>query len=224
MIGIASSRLWHSSAFDEIEKRTGEPVMRITQEQDLQPSKLAKNKIRKIFFLHWSSIIPPEIYEEFECIIFHMTALPYGRGGSPLQNLILNGHKETLLTAFRCVRELDAGPIYLQRPLELDGPAWQIFERARNLMVDMVEAICRDNPNPIPQSGTAVVFKRRKPEDSNLHLVDNTDQAYDMIRMLDAKGYPHAFLESGGLRFEFTDVTHEKTGLRATVTITKKST
>ena len=44
-----------------------------------------------------------------------MTDLPYGRGGSPLQNLIINGHKETMMSALRCVQELDAGPIYLKK-------------------------------------------------------------------------------------------------------------
>ena len=29
-----------------------------------------------------------EIHENYKCIIFHMTDLPFGRGGSPLQNLI----------------------------------------------------------------------------------------------------------------------------------------
>jgi len=37
-----------------------------------------------------------------------MTDVPYGRGGSPLQNLIVRGHTETKLTALRCVRDLDA--------------------------------------------------------------------------------------------------------------------
>ena len=46
-----------------------------------------------------------------------MTDLPYGRGGSPLQNLIVRGHKHTMISAIKCVKELDAGPIYLKKPL-----------------------------------------------------------------------------------------------------------
>ena len=49
---------------------------------------LREKKIKKIFIPHWSFIIPKEIYQNFECILFHMTDLPFGRGGSPLQNLI----------------------------------------------------------------------------------------------------------------------------------------
>ena len=42
-----------------------------------------------------------------------MTDLPFGRGGSPLQNLIVRGYKETMLSAIKCVGEVDAGPIYI---------------------------------------------------------------------------------------------------------------
>ncbi len=31
---------------------------------------------------------------KFECVCFHMTDVPYGRGGSPLQNLIIREPQE----------------------------------------------------------------------------------------------------------------------------------
>ena len=34
--------------------------------------------------------VPEEIYNNFECVIFHMTDVPFA-GGSPLQNLITRG-------------------------------------------------------------------------------------------------------------------------------------
>ena len=56
-----------------------------------------------------------------------MTDLPYGRGGSPLQNLIIRGHKKTKISALRMVNELDAGPIYFKRSLSLNGNAQKIY-------------------------------------------------------------------------------------------------
>ena len=38
-----------------------------------------------IFLPHWSAFIPSVIYDKYETIVFHMTDLPYGRGGSPLR-------------------------------------------------------------------------------------------------------------------------------------------
>ena len=45
--------------------------------------------------------------------------------------------------------------------------------------------------------------------------------AYDHIRMLDAEGYPYAFLETPTLRFEFTDAQLCEDGLDARVRITE---
>jgi methionyl-tRNA formyltransferase len=67
---------------------------------------------RYVFFAHWSWKIPRAVYEAHECVIFHMTDVPFGRGGSPLQNLISRGIYETKLSALRCVEEMDAGPVY----------------------------------------------------------------------------------------------------------------
>lgn len=222
MIGIASSRRWHQAAFDEIEKRIGKPILRITNTAELNTAHLREHDIEKIFFLHWSSIIPAEIHRSFECIIFHMTALPYGRGGSPLQNLIVRGHKRTAVTAFRCDDGIDSGPIYLQYPLDLDGPARRIFERATEVMLGLVEVIVREKPVSVPQQGTPEVFIRRRPEESNLELATDADRAYDLIRMMDAEGYPHAFLETATLRLEFTDAVRDGDECRATVTVKKK--
>ena len=99
--------------------------------------------------------MPADIVERFECVCFHITDVPYGRGGSPLQNLILRGHKSTMLTALRMVEELDAGPVYLKRPMALDGRAEEIFERAADTVYDLIADIVTREPNPTPQFGRA---------------------------------------------------------------------
>ena len=53
-----------------------------------------------IFFPHWSWIIPEDVFSSFKCVVFHMTDLPYGRGGSPLQNLIVRKIYETKIFRF----------------------------------------------------------------------------------------------------------------------------
>jgi methionyl-tRNA formyltransferase len=50
---------------------------------------------RYLFFLHWSWKVQDEIVDNYECVYFHMTDVPYGRGGGPLQNLIMRGHQWT---------------------------------------------------------------------------------------------------------------------------------
>lgn len=47
----------------------------------------------------------------------------------------------------------------------------------------------------MPQEGDPVVFKRRKPEQSDMSGLEKLEEIFDYIRMLDADGYPHAYIE-----------------------------
>ncbi|MBU2177404.1 MAG: methionyl-tRNA formyltransferase [Gammaproteobacteria bacterium] len=159
---------------------------------------------RYIFFIHWSERVPSDIVRTCECVNFHMTALPYGRGGSPLQHLILSGHRYTLLTAHRMVEDLDTGPIYCQHSLTLEGRAEEIYRRAMWVIAGQIRHIIADQPAPRPQEGTVVVWPRRTPQDSDIRTKPPGVCLYDFIRMLDAPGYPAAYVEQDGTRYEFT--------------------
>lgn len=216
---IACSKLWDSAIAEKLEKRLPQKFFLITKKEDLTLDKLSEINPTKIFFPHWSYILKPDIYETYECVMFHMTDLPYGRGGSPLQNLIVRGHKDTRISAFRCDGGIDTGPIYLKRPLNLDGTAQDIFERANAIMQDMIFDIITQNPTPQPQSGSAVEFKRRTPQDGDLKQVQDLNTFYDYIRMLDAENYPKAFLKLNNLVIEFESATLDKEELIAKVRI-----
>jgi len=221
---LATSRDWNESLAKQLEEKTGHFFHLITQSEELTSERLHAISPRYVFFPHWSHIIPSEIHEVFECVIFHMTDLPYGRGGSPLQNLIQRGHKETKISALRCVNELDAGPIYLKRPLSLEGSASEIFHRAANIIEVMIEEIVDQEPAPRPQKGQPTVFRRRTPEQSNLleaNLVTLRD-FFDFIRMLDAPTYPLAFIEHEGFLLEFSHAQSLNTAIEARVTIRRK--
>jgi methionyl-tRNA formyltransferase len=157
-----------------------------------------------VFFPHWSWKVPDEIIQEFNCVCFHETDLPYGRGGSPIQNLIARGKTVTKISALRMVQELDAGPIYLKRTLSLAGSAQEIFERVAEIVWDMIGEIISTRPVPVPQSGVATVFERRTPSQSQLPPAGSLSELYDHIRMLDAETYPHAFMDFGCWRIEFS--------------------
>ncbi len=175
---------------------------------------------RYIFFLHWSWKVPDEIVDRYECVCFHMTDVPFGRGGSPLQNLIVRGQRETMLTALRMSKEFDAGPVYMKEPLSLEGGAEEIYLRAGRLSAKMIEHMIQHEAKPVPQRGTPVVFKRRKPEESEVKSAGSLEELYDFIRMLDAEGYPRAFLNHGGFRYELSRAALYEGRIVADVTIT----
>lgn len=183
---------------------------------------LSENNPNYIFFPHWRWIVPPEVVNKYNCVCFHMTDLPFGRGGSPLQNLIIRGYKETVLTAVKMDEGLDTGPIYFKEPLNLDGTAQEIYIRATELIWPLIRKILDEKPIPEPQVGESVVFKRRLPVESELPDLDSLEKIYDFIRMLDAPGYPHAFLEIGMYKINFTKASLSNAELTAKVTIQLK--
>lgn len=201
---LASSRPWNRDMTDILGLRTGCDFVLISDPKELTAAKLALINPKLLFFPHWSHRIDSSIYEQFVCVIFHMTDLPFGRGGSPLQNLIAQGVYETKISALRCVEEMDAGPIYLKRPLSLYGSAEEIFLRASGVIEDMIVEMLEELHEPRPQEGVATVFKRRSPDEGNMATAESLEQAFDLIRMLDAEGYPNAFLNVGPFKIEFS--------------------
>ena len=200
---------------------SGLNIIRIYSPQDLTLENCEKLNPDYIFFPHWSWVIPKEIHSKFNCVIFHMTDLPYGRGGSPLQNLIVRGNKSTKITALKCVSELDAGPIYLKRPLSLVGTAEEILLRASDLIAEMIVELLQTQPVPVEQQGDVVEFNRRQPSDGNISELDSLMQIYDYIRMLDADGYPHAFIDTSHTHIEFMDAQLSDEFIEARVRIRK---
>lgn len=220
---ILSEKPWNRTLATSLEQKTGAAWLLIDRREDFTAERLRTVAVERIFVPHWSYIIPESIFESYETIVFHMTDLPFGRGGSPLQNLIVRGFKTTKISALRVVRELDAGDIYLKRELDLSGSAHQIFERANAIIEEMILEIVTGNLKPAPQTGEPTFFKRRRPEESEVCHLRELQQMYDYIRMLDAEGYPHAFLTTEHFKFEFTEATYnDDDSVTARVRITKK--
>lgn len=174
---------------------------------------------RYIFFPHWSWKVPEKIVERYECVCFHMTDVPYGRGGSPLQNLIMRGHLKTKLTALKMIDDIDAGPVYMKVDLSLAGSAQKIYERMADEVYEMIRHIINLEPEPEPQHGEVTGFDRRTPEQSVIPENATLASMYDHIRMLDADTYPHAFIEYGEFKFELTGAEIEDDTLKCNVRI-----
>lgn len=216
---VCTIKSWNIEAFGQMCPDFPGRWHLIQDKEALTPEGLEAIKPRYIFFPHWSWIVPDAILSNYECVCFHMTDVPYGRGGSPLQNLIARGHKETVLTALRMTEVLDAGPVYDKRPLSLAGTAESILKEAGIMSMEMARDIAEKEPDPIEQTGEVTVFKRRTPDMSELPHDTDLEKIYDHIRMLDAEGYPHAFIDHGKYRIEFTGARFEDGEVSANVKI-----
>lgn len=212
IILIATIKDWNINNFYEFKKKFEDKynLYLITNKDDLIYQNVKELNPKYIFFPHWSWLIPNEIYENYECILFHMTDLPYGRGGSPLQNLILNKIYTTKISAIKVTKELDEGDIYLKEDFDISkGSAKEIYENASNLIFKkLIPNIIKKNIVPKKQEGDIVLFKRRTPEQSNIKALNDIsiNNLYDFIRMLDAPSYPKAYLELDNLKIELSEV------------------
>lgn len=203
---VLTEKKWHKKLFYNLKKLfINDSWLLIDSKEKFTLTNLNEFNPSKIFIPHWSYIIPREIHESYECIVFHMTDLPFGRGGSPLQNLIIKGYKTTKISAIKVEQGLDTGDVYLKKTLGLEGTASEIFEKSTLIIEDMICDIIKDKIQPLPQVGEITEFKRRKPKDSNIIELSDLEKVYDYIRMLDCDGYPHAFVETPNLKIEFSN-------------------
>jgi methionyl-tRNA formyltransferase len=199
---VLGSKSWNRRVFEKRIRILPGVWHFISKPEEFDIEKIRSLSPSALFFLHWSWKVPADIVKEFDCICFHMTDLPYGRGGSPLQNLILRGHSETKLSALKMTEGFDEGPVYLKATISLDGTAEEILTRASFLSASMIETIIKEHPTPLPQVGEPVVFRRRKADESLIPRTESIEKLHDFIRMLDGEGYPPAFLVNDGYRYE----------------------
>lgn len=169
-----------------------------------------------IFFPHFSEIIPREIFENFLCIGFHTGKLPKGRGGSPIQHQILEADYQCPVSAIQIVASLDAGPVYLQKEIDLStGNIVEILSRLSLIIASMISDLVLEIPTPVTQEGNPEVRKRILESNSKLVLEDLTDrEIYDRIRMVDGLDYPQAYFEVANIRLHLSCAEWEENQLK----------
>lgn len=171
-----------------------------------------------ILFIGWSWIISDEITNNYLCIGIHPSDLPHYRGGSPIQNQIINGVDKSKVTLFTLSSKLDSGDIWCKEDVNLSGNNMNaIFKNIIDSSVTLLENFFKKYPNiePITQKiGVGSYFRRRTPIQSKLVKQDlqnmNTLELYNFIRCLTTP-YPNAYFEDdNGNRVFFEKVSFSK--------------
>ncbi len=151
-----------------------------------------------ILFYGWSEIVDLCIVENFCCLMLHPSPLPKYRGGSPIQNQIIDGVEESEVCIFKMEKEIDAGSIIKREKLDLTGDLKEIFRRIELLGTKLSLQFLSDGLNPEPQIGNPTYCKRRKPEESEITLEEINERSslylHNKIRMLNDP-YPNAFIK-----------------------------
>ena len=160
------------------------------------------------FYLSCTGITPKRLLQKNTWnIVVHASALPQGRGFSPLVWQVLEGTNIIPLTMITMAEDVDAGDIVMQSNLifqghELNDEMRDAMGRAIvNMCFDM--AVCDTPPDPKPQSGDPSWYSRRGPKDSRLNPDKTLRDQFNLLRVVDNQNYP-AFFDLNGHRYTLT--------------------
>lgn len=219
---IASSKSWFK--LDKKLKKNNK-IKFLSSNKELKLKTIKKFSPDYIFFPHWSWRVSKNIYKNFNCILFHTAPLPYGRGGSPIQNLIIKGIKSAPVCALKMDESIDSGDIYLKKNINLNGNLTEIFDNINNAVNFLISRIIKKNLKAYTQKGKAVYFKRLNTEDNEIKGKLNITQIYDRIRMVDHFEYPKAFINLCNYKVEFSNAKLNSNSLsfKANILFNKKN-
>ncbi len=210
---VATIKSWNIRNFRKLrDKYPNSEFVLIDKQEELTMEFVESISPKYLFFPHWSWMIPRELFDKYTCVVFHMTDLPFGRGGSPLQNLLVRGIYETKISALKVCAGLDTGPIYFKEPIDIsEGGADEILGRVSDIIFEKMIPLFIGEEKIVPkeQTGKVVLFSRRIPSQSEIPGGLSARQLYDYIRMLDGEGYPPAYIKVDNGRIYYTDAVFE---------------
>tara|TARA_R100000742_G_C4236372_1_gene56906 strand:- start:27 stop:701 length:675 start_codon:yes stop_codon:yes gene_type:complete len=216
---VSKSNLWSNNLYHML---VGSDINCSYFTDDSYIDNVEKDKPEWIFFFHWSKIVSSEIHTKYRCVVFHTGNLPDDRGGTPIQNQILNKVVETKVNAITMEEEVDSGDVYCSLPITLQGNLNDIWLSITERVYKLIHKCILDNPVPVKQVEGGNVYKRNKDNELPLESTNEVVDLYRFIQMLDGDGYPKAFLEVGNFRLEFSRSKIEGNNLVSDVTIRKK--
>ncbi|TVP43104.1 MAG: UDP-2,4-diacetamido-2,4,6-trideoxy-beta-L-altropyranose hydrolase [Gemmatimonadales bacterium] len=167
-----------------------------------RPAELARGDLA--FFLGCGQIVPPErLALNVHNLVVHGSDLPRGRGWSPMTWEVLEGASYLVVSLIEAVDAVDAGPIFAQARLELEGT--EVLDELRTLLADATLRLCRSfvsgyggtAQTAIEQQGDATYYPRRTPADSEIDPKRTIAEQFDLMRVVDEDRYP-AFFEWRG--------------------------
>ncbi|MDA8958840.1 formyltransferase family protein [Akkermansiaceae bacterium] len=200
-IACITYRIWAERIyFRLVEKYPQHTFLVWVKRKEYDEAELKKFNPDLILWFGWSWLIEDYFTTKYTSIMLHPSPLPKYRGGSPIQNQIINGERFSAVTLFRITNDLDAGDIFVQEPIVLDGDIDVIFDAISNAGY---QATCRviegDYTLKKQDPDKATFCKRRKESESEITSDElrnaSGEYLYNKIRMLTGP-YPRAFIRT----------------------------
>jgi len=158
-----------------------------------------------LFLLGCEMVLSDAQLKKHQCnLVVHESALPEGRGWSPLTWQILEGKREIHICLFEALEAVDTGPVYEQTVIVTEGH--ELIDELRRKQAqatwDLILRFLGKWPNVTGEmrAGKGKPYPRRTAEDSRLVLEKSLKDQFDLLRVVDNERYP-AFFDHMGHRY-----------------------
>jgi methionyl-tRNA formyltransferase len=151
------------------------PAVKMLAEQHgitiLQPEQLSADNIPQAdigILVSYGKIIPQSVIDLFPhgIINVHPSLLPKYRGPSPIEAAIANGDSKTGVSLMALSAEMDAGPVYAQEKIVLDGTETKptlyekLFTVGSEMLINNINEIVSGGLKPTPQDDTHATYTK----------------------------------------------------------------
>jgi len=172
---------------------------------DLWSSEMATN-LDVLFILGYTKILPSPILSKNKLnLVIHESALPKGRGFSPVQWQVLDGAKEIPVCLIEASQAADEGDIIASTVIHLVGHELldEIRRAQAKVTKDLIINFLEDFPNirRKKQVGQGTYFRRRNRIDDKLDVEHSLISQFNKFRVADNQNYP-LFFDLDGFRYE----------------------
>ncbi len=154
-----------------------------------------------ICFLLGCSKIMYKKYMPFNKInlVVHESAVPEGRGWSPLTWQILEGKNIIPISLLEVNNKVDSGNVYIQKKMYFEGN--ELVGELRSKQADYTIQLCKEFMEKYPdilsegirQRGSTSYYTRRTPKDSELDVNKSIIDNFNLLRVVDNNNYPAYF-------------------------------
>lgn len=153
----------------------------------------------------YGRLVPQSIIDIFPSgiINIHPSLLPLHRGPTPIESVILEGAAETGVSLMQLVREMDAGPVYAQERVSLNGNetkqdlADKLLALGGYMLIEQLPAILDGTLQPKPQDDDRATFDQLISKEDG--MIDWRESAEHIEREIRAfRDWPQSRATLGG--------------------------
>jgi methionyl-tRNA formyltransferase len=160
----------HEIVFNEVKQLAIKNNIRVFQPNKLSEIYNELNQLKPDLILTcaYGKILSSDILSipQFGCVNVHASLLPRWRGASPIQHAILNNDKQTGISLMYMVKELDAGDIIIQKPIQIDPKETytSLYNKLSNLSYELlkqnIDSLFSKNIKTIKQNIKEVTYAK----------------------------------------------------------------